>query len=94
MTAPADVGRGEGADVLRGQAKGGFVLQHGANGADDGDLEPVEHPGDAEGNDDEQVKTAPRQPIEPRRNIGLEHRVPLICKSFLVLFFKKEQFFF
>ena len=37
-------------------------------------LEAVEDPGDAERDDDERVEPAPGQPVEPRRDVGLDDR--------------------
>ena len=42
----------------------------GADRADDRDLQPIQHPGDAEGDDDQQVKAAPGQAVHPRRDVG------------------------
>ena len=36
------------------------------------DLQPVEDPGDAEGDDDERVEARPGQPIEPGGDIGFD----------------------
>ena len=69
-----DVRRRREADVARGQPERARLLQHRAERADDGDLEPVEDPGDAERDDDEPVPARPRQAVEPRRDVGLDHR--------------------
>jgi hypothetical protein len=37
----------------------------------DRDFESIKNPRYPEPDDDEEVKTAPRQPIEPKRNIGV-----------------------
>ena len=48
-------------------------LQGARDRAGERDLEPVENPGDAERRHDQRVETAPRQPVEPRRNVGLDN---------------------
>ncbi len=44
------------------------ALQHRADGAHQRDLEAIEHPGDAESDDQQPMKAAPRQPVEARGN--------------------------
>ncbi len=61
-----DVGVGE-LQLLAG-------LQRRRYGARQRHLEAVEHPGDAERDYDQCVETAPPQPVEPRRNVGLDDR--------------------
>ena len=47
-------------------------FQRARDGAGQRHLEPVEDPGDAESGDDQNVKPAPRQPLEPRGYQGCE----------------------
>ncbi len=63
--------RGE-ADVGIGkmQARAGF--ERAGNGAGERHFKPVEHPGHAEREDDQRMKPAPAQPVEPRRDAGLD----------------------
>jgi hypothetical protein len=42
----------------------------------DRDFESIKNPRNSEPDDDEEMKTAPRQPIEPKRNIGERWRKP------------------
>src|SRR5882757_4833581 len=53
------------------------ALQGRPQRADDGDFEPIEDPGDAQSDDDEQVKPAPRKPIEAERDVGPDHGLRL-----------------
>ncbi len=50
------------------------LLQRARDRAGERDFQPVEDPGDAERDDDQRVEAAPRQPVEPRRNVGLDDR--------------------
>ena len=45
----------------------------------DRDLDSVEDPGDAKSNQDKNVKSAPGQAIQPRRNIGRDHPDDASC---------------
>jgi len=49
------------------------ALQRWPEGADDRDFESVKDPGDSQSNDDEKVKPAPRQLVEPKRDAGPDH---------------------
>ena len=60
------------ADVRIAELQHRALLQRARDRAGERDLEPVENPGDAERDDHQRVKAAPRQPVEPRRNIGLD----------------------
>src|SRR5205085_10901410 len=60
------------ADLAGAEAERLGQLQGAADGGDDGRLQAVEHPGDAEGADEQPVETAPRQPVEPGRDVGLD----------------------
>src|SRR6185312_13657036 len=55
------------ADVGIGQPQRGTLLQRAGDRAGQRDLEAVEHPGDAQREDDDGVEARPRQRIEPRR---------------------------
>ena len=50
------------------------TLQRRSERTDDSDLESIENPRDPKPNDDEKVKTAPGQPVEPERDIGVNNR--------------------
>ena len=69
------IGAGGEADLLAGEVQHRAFGQRAGQRADDGDLQPVEHPGDAERDDHQPVKPAPRQAVEPRRHVGFEHRI-------------------
>ena len=56
------------------------VLERAGERARQRHLEPVENPGDAERHHDQRVKAAPRQPVEPRRNVGFDD---LACRHAL-----------
>ena len=47
-------------------------LQRAGDGAGERYFEPVEHPGDAKRRDDQRMKPAPGQPVEPRRRAGFD----------------------
>jgi hypothetical protein len=51
------------------------LLQRARDRAGERHLEPIEDPGDPEGGNHQGVETAPRQPIEPRRDVGFDDRV-------------------
>jgi len=53
-------------------------LERARDRAGEGHLEAVEDPGDAERDDDQRVKAGPRQPVEPRRDVGLDDLTGLI----------------
>ena len=57
-----------------GKLQRGTRLQCARDRTGERHLEPVEHPGDAEGCHRERVETPPRQAIQPRRNVGFEDR--------------------
>ena len=63
-----------GPTCARGQVQHRAFGQRAGQRADDGHLQPVQHPGDAECDDHQPVKAAPGQAVEPRRHVGLEHR--------------------
>ena len=71
------IGGGGGADLSGREPQRERALQHGPDRADDGDLEAVEDPGDPERNDDEDMKPAPREPVEPGGNVGDDGRLHL-----------------
>ncbi len=71
------VGAGGSADLGRAEAQGRALLQRRRDRAGQRHLEPIENPGDAEGDDDKPVEPAPRQAIEPRRDIRLDERACL-----------------
>jgi hypothetical protein len=50
------------------------ALQRGPERTHNGDLKPVQNPGDPETDDDQEMKPAPRQPVEPGRDIGFDRR--------------------
>lgn len=68
--------RSERADLARGETERARVLQDPAHGALERHFEAVDGPRGAEGKDDQPVKTAPRQPIEPRGDVRSEWRRP------------------
>jgi hypothetical protein len=60
---------GGGADLAGGQVQCGAVRQRAGQGADDGHLQPVQDPGDPQGEDDQPVEAAPGQAVQPVRHI-------------------------
>jgi hypothetical protein len=76
MTAPTTEGR-NGSEIVARKMERVDALQGWTQRADYGDFEPVKDPGDAQSDDDEQVKPAPRRPIEAKRNISLDHGLGL-----------------
>ena len=62
------------ADLGVGKLQRGTRLQCARDRTGERHLEPVEHPGDAEGCHRERVEAPPRQAIQPRRNVGFEDR--------------------
>ena len=68
-----DVEGCNGSEVGAGKMERLGALQGRPQRADDGDLEPVEDPGDAQPDDDQQMKPAPGQPIEAKRDVGPDH---------------------
>ena len=79
-------GAGE-AEVDVAELQGRTLLERARERARQRHLEPVEDPGDAERDDEEVMEAPPGQPVEPRRNIRLDHRgrsftfhvVPQVC---------------
>src|SRR5207245_7649932 len=78
---PEEVDRGSPPDVDAAQVQGVLALQHRPDEAGDRDLEPVEHPRDAERDHQPAVERRPGQPVHPRRHQapddagrGLTHR--------------------
>ena len=69
------IGGGGSADLSGREPQRQRALQHGPDCADDGDLEAVQDPGDPERNDDEDMKPAPREPVEPGGNVGDDGRL-------------------
>ena len=74
-TAPPTYADAGPADLRRRQAERFGALQHRPERADHRDLEPVEHPRDAERDDDAPVPTRPRQRVEPRGQRAQERRI-------------------
>jgi hypothetical protein len=65
------------ADVGAGQPDAAALLGHPrGDRADDRDLQPVEDPDGAEPENDAPVETRPRQPVEPRGNLGADEAGP------------------
>jgi hypothetical protein len=67
-----DIAGGDRADIAGREMQGAGIAQHPAHGADDRHFQPIEHPGDAEGEDQQNVKAAPGQAVEPGRDIGFD----------------------
>src|SRR6185437_436265 len=87
LTAPAvgqpseEHGTGDGAEQIgagglphlrRAKLERRALLQRAGDGSGERDLESVEYPGDAKGDDDEPMERAPRQAVEPRRDVRLD----------------------
>ena len=68
------IGAADGADLGGRETQHRAFLQRAGDRAGEGHFEPVENPGDAEGGDDKGVKPGPRQPVEPRRDVGFDDR--------------------
>ena len=58
--------------LVRGEMQRVLLRQGARDRADERHLEAVEDPGDSEPDDDEPVPAAPRQPVEPPRDHGLD----------------------
>jgi hypothetical protein len=67
------VGAADEPDLGRCEMQHRALLESAGDRTGDGHLEPVENPGDAERDDYESMKPGPRQPVEPRRDIGLDN---------------------
>ena len=61
-------------DIGVGETKLRALLQRRRDGAGERHLEAVEDPRDSERDDHEGVEAAPAQPVEPRRDVGRDHR--------------------
>ena len=66
------VGRGGEADLRLAEAEARALVDRRGEGADQRHLQPVQHPGDAERDHHPPVESAPGQPVQPRRHVGLE----------------------
>ena len=76
----AHVSRGGRAELGRRHVQRLVRLQRRADRPHDRDLEPVQDPGDAQGDQHLDMKTAERQPVEPGRNVGRDRgtrRIPV-----------------
>ena len=62
------------ADLGIAEMEHGARLERARHGAGERHFEPVENPGDAEADHHAGVKAAPREPVEPRRDVGLDKR--------------------
>ncbi len=71
-TAPAEIGAARQADVGVGDLQHRARLEGARHRAGERDFEAVQNPRDAERHDDKRMKSAPRQAIEPRRDVGLD----------------------
>ena len=70
----AQIGAAGAADLGIAQAQGGAFLEDAGQRARQGDLEPVQDPGDAERDHHQGVEAAPGEAIEARRDVGLDDR--------------------
>ena len=66
------VGRGGEADLRFAEAEARALVDRRGEGADQRHLQPVQHPGDAERGHHPPMESAPGQPVQPRRHVGLE----------------------
>ncbi len=69
-----EIGAARKPDVGVGETKLRALLQRRRDGAGERHLEAVEDPRDSERDDHEGVEAAPAQPVEPRRDVGRDHR--------------------
>ena len=58
--------------------EGLFTLQSWTKRTDDRYFEAVKNPGDAEANHDEQMKSAPGKPIEPKGDVSSDFRIAIV----------------
>ena len=65
-----EIGAGGEAHIAVGEMQDRAFLQRAGERAGERHFQPIENPGDPERDHDERVKPAPRQPIEPRGNVG------------------------
>ena len=70
-----EIGAGGEADVGVAELQHRARLQRAGDRAGQRHFEAVEDPGDAERGHHQGVKAAPRQPVEPRRNVGFDDAV-------------------
>ena len=68
-----EVARGREPDLGVGELERRARLERAGERARQRHLEPVEHPGDAERQHHQRVEPAPGQPVEPGRDVGLDH---------------------
>src|SRR5207244_13130602 len=73
---PEEVDRGSPPDVDAAQVQGVLALQHRPDEARDRDLEPVEHPRDAERDHQPAVEPGPGQPVHARGHQAPDHAGP------------------
>ncbi len=78
-----EIRRARDADIEVGKLQHRARLERPRHRAGERDFETVEDPRDAERDDDERVKPSPRQPIEPRRNVGFDDAGRCGCHAFL-----------
>ena len=76
----ADIERAGPADLRRGESERIGMFERAADRADDRHLEAVEHPGDAERDDDAPVPARPRQSVEARWDVAVD-RHAVHCRS-------------
>ena len=72
---PGDVGAAGQADIGVAELQDRALLQGARHGARQRHLEPIEDPGDPERHDDEGVEPTPRQTVQPRGDVRLQHRI-------------------
>ena len=66
------IGAAREADIGIGELQHRACLERARDRAGERHLKAVENPRDAERHDDQRMETAPRQPVEPRRDVGFD----------------------